>query len=211
MTTVSPTMGLDSAAESVRSNPNYSTLYELLEIAGLVDALETTDPVTLFAPTNDAFGKLPAGLLDSLKAKVDNLSNILLYHVISGLVLKTDLVDGAEVSMAQGSNATVSLNPAMINDANILAADNIVSNGVIHEIDTVLIPPASETTEAPAETSSPSVSPMTSSPTQAVVVPSSPPVVTVAPSDENCINVPGVQVCCPPGQTEGVYFFCRYL
>jgi uncharacterized surface protein with fasciclin (FAS1) repeats len=103
----------------------------------------------VFAPTDDAFAKLPAGTLNSLLANPDQLKAILLYHVLAGKVLSTAAIDVAKsgtptVVTVNGASITLSLKDGSlyINDAKVVKADVLASNGVIHVIDTVLIPPA---------------------------------------------------------------------
>jgi uncharacterized surface protein with fasciclin (FAS1) repeats len=125
--------------------PQFSTLVAAVKAAGLVDTLSGAGPFTVFAPTNDAFAKLPAGTVDTL-LKPENKSKlraILLYHVVPGSVKSTDLKAG-DVTTANGATVKVDLAGGVvkINDATVTKADIPASNGVIHVIDTVLIPPA---------------------------------------------------------------------
>merc|ERR1719238_254213 len=127
--------------------PDLSTLVAALKAGGLVSALETKGPFTVFAPTNEAFAKLPAATLASLlkpenKAKLDA---ILEYHVVSGAaVYAKDLHDGETVKTLEGQDveAHVSADGVKINDSNVIKADIGASNGVVHLIDTVLMPPS---------------------------------------------------------------------
>jgi uncharacterized surface protein with fasciclin (FAS1) repeats len=123
--------------------PQFKTLVTAVKAAGLVSTLAAAGPFTVFAPTDDAFAKLPAGTVAMLlkpenKAK---LRAILLYHVVPGTLKSTDLKPG-DVTTAEGGSVTVSLagGVAKINDATVTKADIVASNGVIHVIDTVLIP-----------------------------------------------------------------------
>jgi transforming growth factor-beta-induced protein len=107
----------------------------------LVDALKAAGPFTVFAPNNAAFAKLPAGTVEALLADPVRLSQVLLYHVAEGRKRSTDLVAGKLVSL-QGAAATVDLGAGVkINNAAVIAADVEASNGVIHVIDTVILPP----------------------------------------------------------------------
>ncbi len=133
-------------------NPDFSTLVAASAAAGLVDVLNGEGPFTVFAPTNDAFAKLPQETLDALLADpTGDLTQILLYHVIEGKVMAADVIDGMSAATVQGAPVTFSVVDGVvkINDATVTIADIEASNGVIHVIDTVLIPPAAEA--APAE------------------------------------------------------------
>lgn len=126
---------------------NFTTLVAAVEAAGLVDTLKGEGPFTVFAPTDEAFAALPAGTVDALLADPSgDLTQILLYHVIAGKVMAADVTDGLEASTVQGSPVTfsVSADGVKINDANIVATDIETSNGVIHVIDSVILPPAEE-------------------------------------------------------------------
>jgi len=124
---------------------NFTTLATALEAAELIDALKGEGPFTVFAPTDEAFGKLPEGTLEDLLADpAGQLTQILLYHVLAGEVMASAVADGLEVATLQGSKVTFSIEDGMpmINGANIIATDIVASNGVIHVIDTVILPPA---------------------------------------------------------------------
>ncbi len=125
-------------------NADFSTLVAALKAAGLVDTLNGKGPYTVFAPTNAAFAKLPAGTLDSLlkpenKAK---LTSILTYHVVAGKVMAKDVVALKSAKTVQGANVTIDASKGVkVNGATVTATDIAGSNGVIHVIDTVLMPP----------------------------------------------------------------------
>jgi len=125
---------------------SFSTLAAALGAAGLVDTLKGAGPFTVFAPTDAAFAALPAGTVEDLlkpenKAK---LSSILLYHVVSGKVMSTDLSEGMSAGTVQGSPVTITLaGGPKVAGANVTTADVEASNGVIHIIDQVILPPAS--------------------------------------------------------------------
>jgi uncharacterized surface protein with fasciclin (FAS1) repeats len=121
----------------------FKTLVAALKAAGLADTLSGKGPFTVFAPTDAAFAKLPAGTVDTL-LKPENkkkLQSILLYHVVAGKVLSTDLKSGP-VKTLEGGDITVDLSggTVKVNDATVIKADILASNGVIHVIDTVLLP-----------------------------------------------------------------------
>ncbi len=127
------------------ANGSFETLVAAVTAADLVDTLSSEGPFTVFAPTDDAFAALPEGLVDCLllEENVDALSAILTYHVVSGEVLSTDLTDGA-VGTVQGEEVTVDLSDGVVlNDsASVVIADVPASNGVIHAIDGVIVPPS---------------------------------------------------------------------
>jgi transforming growth factor-beta-induced protein len=122
-----------------------STLVAAVDAAGLVDALNSEGPFTVFAPTNAAFENALNALgltADELLADTETLTTILQYHVVEGAVLSTDLTEG-EVPTLQGEAVTVSLSDGvMINDATVITPDVQASNGVVHIIDSVLLPPS---------------------------------------------------------------------
>ncbi len=122
---------------------NFTTLATALTEAGLVDALKGKGPFTVFAPTDDAFKKLPKGALDNLLKDKEALKNVLLYHVVSGNVSSTDVVKLDKATTLNGSDVKIKTvdGKVMINDSQVTAADVKASNGIIHVIDTVLLPP----------------------------------------------------------------------
>ncbi len=125
---------------------NFTTLVAAVEAAGLVDALSGEGPFTVFAPTDEAFAALPAGTVEALLADPEgDLTQILLYHVVPGKVMAADVTDGLEAETLQGGTVTLTVGDGvMINDANVIATDIEASNGVIHVIDAVILPPAAE-------------------------------------------------------------------
>lgn len=125
------------------ANPTTSTLVLALDAAGLVEALQAPGPFTVFAPTDDAFAALPEGVLDKLvqPENKDALTKILTYHVVEGAVMAADVTDG-EVPTLEGQTLTLSTADGVtVNGAKVTTADVEASNGVIHLIDTVLLPP----------------------------------------------------------------------
>ena len=121
-----------------------STLVAAVQAGDLVDVLKGDGPFTVFAPTNDAFAKLPAGTVENL-LKPENkaqLVAVLTYHVVPGKVYSKDLKNGMKAKTAQGSEITITLKDgkAMVNNATVTAADIEASNGVVHVIDTVILP-----------------------------------------------------------------------
>ena len=126
------------------ANGSFTTLVAAVQAAGLVDALKADGPLTVFAPTDEAFAKLPEGTVESLlePENIDQLRAILTYHVVSGQVMAASVTDGLEAASLNGKTLTFAVdeNGASVDNANIVAADVATSNGVIHVIDTVLIP-----------------------------------------------------------------------
>ncbi|WP_246943290.1 fasciclin domain-containing protein [Bacillus pinisoli] len=129
---------VDIAVES----GDFEILVAALKKAELVETLKGNGPFTVFAPTDDAFKKLLKDLnitAEELLARED-LKKILLYHVVSGKVLSTDLKDGMKVKTLADQEVTISLNPVKVNDAKVIKPDVEASNGVIHVVDKVLLP-----------------------------------------------------------------------
>lgn len=126
------------------ASPDHTTLVAAVSAAGLVQTLNGVGPFTIFAPTNAAFAALPDGTVETLllPENKDQLSGILTYHVVAGNVMAADLSDGQVVPTVNGQNLTVSIaeGKVMINGATVTAADLAGSNGVIHVVDTVLLP-----------------------------------------------------------------------
>nr|WP_245189526.1 fasciclin domain-containing protein [Lunatimonas salinarum] len=121
-----------------------STLVAAVKAGDLVDVLKGDGPFTVFAPTNEAFAKLPAGTVESLlkPENKDKLIAVLTYHVVPGIVKSTDLKDGQKAKTVQGQEVTVSLKggKAMIDNATVTAADIEATNGIVHVIDSVILP-----------------------------------------------------------------------
>ena len=123
---------------------SFNTLATALKAAGLVETLKGKGPFTVFAPTDDAFKKLPAGTLEKLLADKAQLTKILTYHVVAGKVMAADVVKLTEAKTVEGSAVKISVKDGKVkvNDANVVKTDVGASNGVIHVIDTVILPPA---------------------------------------------------------------------
>lgn len=120
---------------------SFKTLAAALQAAGLVDALKAEGPFTVFAPTDEAFAKLPAGTVEGLLKDIPTLKSILLYHVVSGKVLSKDIKNSANPKTLEGGKLKIrSKDGVTVNGAKVISADVVASNGVIHVIDTVLIP-----------------------------------------------------------------------
>ena len=125
------------------STDGFSTLVAALTAGGLVETLQGAGPFTVFAPTDAAFAALPAGLLDKLllPENKDVLVSILTYHVVPGMVMSADIMAG-DVATVEGSSVKLETSYGVkVNGANVTAADVAASNGVIHVIDAVIVPP----------------------------------------------------------------------
>ncbi|MDW8321521.1 MAG: fasciclin domain-containing protein [Armatimonadota bacterium] len=122
---------------------NFKTLVKLVQEAGLVDALRGEGPFTVFAPTDQAFAKLPKATVDALLRDKEALKQVLLYHVVSGRVTSSQVVNLKSAKTLQGSEIRISASKGKvrINKANVVKADIQCTNGVIHVIDTVILPP----------------------------------------------------------------------
>ena len=131
---------VDTAVEA----GTFQTLVAAVQAAGLVDTLKGEGPFTVFAPTDDAFAKLPEGTVESLLENPEQLAAILTYHVVAGKVMSGDLTDDMKAATVNGADITIDLdNGVMVNDATVTTADIETSNGVIHVIDSVILPPES--------------------------------------------------------------------
>jgi uncharacterized surface protein with fasciclin (FAS1) repeats len=122
---------------------NFKTLATALTEAGLIETLKGKGPFTVFAPTDEAFAKIPKADLDNLLKNKEALKNVLLYHVVSGKVMSADVVKLQSATTVQGSDVTITVKDksVMLNTAKVIKVDIGTSNGVIHVIDTVLMPP----------------------------------------------------------------------
>jgi uncharacterized surface protein with fasciclin (FAS1) repeats len=123
----------------------FTTLVTAVQAAGLVDTLKSDGPFTVFAPTDDAFAALPAGALDGLLADPEALANVLLYHVVPGKVMAADVVSLTSADSALGEPIAISIvdgNVVLNDSATVIITDIETSNGVIHVIDAVILPPS---------------------------------------------------------------------
>lgn len=119
----------------------FGTLCAAVTAAGLVDTLRGAGPFTVFAPTDDAFAKLPPGTVESLLQDIPKLKTILLYHVVAGKHMAADVVKLTEVSTVQGGAVKIDAsNGVKVGCAKVVIPDVAADNGVIHVIDSVLIP-----------------------------------------------------------------------
>ena len=127
-------------------NENLSTLVAAVKAAGLVETLSADGPYTVFAPTNEAFAALPEGTVENLlkPENKDQLIAVLTYHVVSGDAYSKDLSNGQGIKTVEGDKVEVKINSkgVMINNAKVVAADVKATNGVVHVIDHVLLPPS---------------------------------------------------------------------
>ncbi len=122
---------------------SFTTLAQALTAANLIDTLKGEGPFTVFAPTDAAFAALPEGTLDNLLANPEELAKVLTYHVVAGRVPAADVVTLSSATTVEGSDVaiTVTDGKVMVNGANVTQTDIQTSNGIIHVIDAVLLPP----------------------------------------------------------------------
>jgi uncharacterized surface protein with fasciclin (FAS1) repeats len=122
---------------------SFTTLVAAVQAAGLVETLKGDGPFTVFAPTDEAFAALPEGTVEGLLADPAALANILTYHVIAGKVMSGDLSNNMTATTVNGADVTIMTEGGvMVNGANVTTADIEASNGVIHVIDKVILPPS---------------------------------------------------------------------
>jgi uncharacterized surface protein with fasciclin (FAS1) repeats len=137
--------GSGDIVDTAVSAGQFKTLAAALKAAGLVDTLKSSGPFTVFAPTDEAFAKLPAGTVENLlkPENKDQLAAILTYHVVPGKVMAADVVKLDEAATVNGKMIDVSVagDKVMANDATVTKTDIEASNGVIHVIDSVILPP----------------------------------------------------------------------
>ena len=126
------------------ANGGFTTLVAAVQAAGLVDTLKGAGPFTVFAPTDEAFKKLPAGTVEALLKDPAKLKDILLYHVVPGKVMAADVANLSSADTALGKPIAIKVvdGKVMINDASVVLPDVAASNGVIHVIDSVILPPS---------------------------------------------------------------------
>jgi len=135
---VSPTRNI---VDTVAAEDHFTTFASAVRTAGLTDALSAKGPFTAFAPTNEAFKKLPLGAYDALMKDAGKLKAVLNYHVVAGYFMRRDMKSG-EVMTMQGTplTAAVSSSDIRVNGARITKADVVATNGVVHAIDAVILP-----------------------------------------------------------------------
>jgi uncharacterized surface protein with fasciclin (FAS1) repeats len=138
--------------DTAASAGSFNTLVTAVNAAGLVDALKSDGPFTVFAPSDEAFAKLPEGTIPALLKDKDKLQSILKYHVVAGKVTAADVMklDSAETLLGRRVHIRTTDQGVSLNDANVVKTDILASNGIIHVIDSVLLPPAPEASESAA-------------------------------------------------------------
>lgn len=135
------TAGAKNLVETAIGAGSFNTLVTAVKAAGLVGTLTSPGPFTVFAPTDEAFGKLPKGTVEALLKDISKLKSILTYHVVAGKVMAADVVKLRSAKTVQGTALSVDASKGVkIGGAKVLTTDIETSNGVIHVIDTVLIP-----------------------------------------------------------------------
>ena len=144
LTASAGSMGKKDIVDTAVAAGNFKTLAAALKAAGLIDTLKGTGPFTVFAPTDEAFAKLPAGTVDDLlkPENHDKLVAILTYHVVAGDVMAKDVVKLHEAKTVNGKDVKIMVSggKVMVDNANVVKTDIACSNGVIHVIDSVLLP-----------------------------------------------------------------------
>lgn len=142
-TEMAPETPTSTIIDVARADTSFSTLVAVLEQTGLDETLNSEGPFTVFAPTNAAFARLSDGTLDTLTN--EELTNLLTYHIVSGRMPAADVSSMAALPTTQGSDLTVTVTEdgtVMVNDATVVMTDVEAENGIIHVLDTVLMPPA---------------------------------------------------------------------
>ena len=151
-TTAAPTETTEAMAEEMTEDTivdvaianEFNTLVAAVQAAGLVETLQGEGPFTVFAPTDEAFAALPEGTLESLLEDPEALAEILTYHVVSGSVLAADVVGLDSATSVQGEDISIEVvdgGVVLNGSANVVATDVMASNGVVHVIDAVILPP----------------------------------------------------------------------
>ena len=137
-----PNSSDDNIVEIAVAAGNFQTLVAAVQAAGLAETLSGPGPFTVFAPTDEAFAKLPEGTIEALLADTEKLGSILTYHVVPGKVMARDVVNLTKAATANGQDVQIKVRDGkvMINDATVIVTDIEASNGVIHVIDTVIMP-----------------------------------------------------------------------
>ncbi len=127
--------------EVARRAGHFKTLIQAVQAAGLTDALEGAGPLTLFAPTDAAFAKVPKETLEGLLADKEKLSKVLTYHVAAGKYTANDVMGTSRITTLEGGDLTIDASDGVkVDEAHVTQADIVADNGVIHEIDQVILP-----------------------------------------------------------------------
>jgi uncharacterized surface protein with fasciclin (FAS1) repeats len=131
---------MPNIVEIAVSNPSFQTLVTAVSAAGLVETLQSPGPFTVFAPTDDAFAKLPPGTIQTLVQNIPQLSRILTFHVVSGKYTQADLAQLGTVTSIEGSPIKIDCSDGFeVKNATVVAPDIEADNGIIHVIDTVIL------------------------------------------------------------------------
>ena len=135
---------MNNIVEIAVGDGRFKTLVAAVTAAGLADTLKGKGPFTVFAPTDDAFAKLPKGTVEALLKDTPKLKDILLYHVVSGSVMASDVAKMSTAKTIEGKSVKIMMegNKVMVNDAQVIITDIKASNGVIHVLDKVILPSA---------------------------------------------------------------------
>jgi uncharacterized surface protein with fasciclin (FAS1) repeats len=135
-------MGEKNIVETAIEAGSFKTLVTAVKSAGLVETLSSPGPFTVFAPTDDAFAKLPEGTIPALLKDKDKLTSILTYHVVSGKVMASDVVNLDSAKTVNGQSLMIKMKDGkvMVDNAMVIKTDIVCSNGVIHVIDAVVLP-----------------------------------------------------------------------
>ena len=140
--TMAQEMEMDIVETAVAAG-QFTTLVELVQQAGLADELSGAGPLTVFAPTDEAFAAVPEETLAALAEDPEQLERVLLYHVVEGAVTSDQVADGASAATLAGPEVEFTVDDEVqVNDATVVSADITTSNGVIHAVDAVLLPPS---------------------------------------------------------------------
>lgn len=133
---------MSDIVETAITAGSFKTLVKACQTAGLVDTLKGPGPFTVFAPSDDAFAKLPAGTVEGLLKDIPKLKDVLTYHVVPGRVMSADVAKMKSAKTVQGQEITIdaSKGSVKVNDAKVTQADVEADNGVIHIIDSVILP-----------------------------------------------------------------------
>jgi uncharacterized surface protein with fasciclin (FAS1) repeats len=140
MVSLSATAADKDIVDTAIAAGNFKTLVVAVQKAGLVETLKGKGPLTVFAPTDEAFAKIPKAQLDALLMDKSKLSAVLTYHVVPGLVLAKDVKAGEVATVQGGKLAITTVDGVKVNNAKVVTTDVMASNGVIHPIDTILMP-----------------------------------------------------------------------